>query len=164
MIFVVGPGHGAPGILSCLWLEGSLGHFYPQYANDKDGLHQLISTFSTSAGLPRLVSCITKHDFVLSVMLTFSVISTLRLPVQSTKEASWDMLWLFLSVQLWTTRISLSPAWWAMVRQRLGQQPREFIFPMPRLPIYIADQRTAHGMQSSILTLQNREPCSPFCM
>lgn len=52
MLFVVGPGHGAPAILSCLWLEGSLGHFYPQYKNDKDGLHQLVSTFSTSAGLP----------------------------------------------------------------------------------------------------------------
>ncbi|OJJ85644.1 putative phosphoketolase [Aspergillus glaucus CBS 516.65] len=52
ILYVVGPGHGAPGILSCLWLEGSLGRFYPHYARDKDGLHNLISTFSTTAGLP----------------------------------------------------------------------------------------------------------------
>ncbi|KAH8423805.1 putative phosphoketolase [Aspergillus melleus] len=52
MLFVVGPGHGAPALLSCLWLEGSLGKFYPQYSRDAEGLRNLISTFSTSAGLP----------------------------------------------------------------------------------------------------------------
>jgi len=55
MLFVVGPGHGAPGILAALWLEGSLEKFYPEYSRDSKGLHQLISTFSTTAGLPRLV-------------------------------------------------------------------------------------------------------------
>ncbi|CCX30442.1 phosphoketolase [Pyronema domesticum] len=52
MIFVVGPGHGAPGILSSLWLEGSLGHFYPQYSRDKNGLENLIKGFSTPEGFP----------------------------------------------------------------------------------------------------------------
>ncbi|KAL2827079.1 XFP N-terminal domain-containing protein [Aspergillus cavernicola] len=52
MLFVVGPGHGAPAVLATLWLEGSLGKFYPEYGKDKAGLHNLISTFSTSAGLP----------------------------------------------------------------------------------------------------------------
>ncbi|OQD77846.1 hypothetical protein PENDEC_c002G01690 [Penicillium decumbens] len=52
MLFVVGPGHGAPGILAALWLEGSLEKFYPEYSRDSKGLHQLISTFSTTAGLP----------------------------------------------------------------------------------------------------------------
>jgi xylulose-5-phosphate/fructose-6-phosphate phosphoketolase len=53
MLYVVGPGHGAPALLASLWLEGSLGKFYPQYTKDKEGLRNLISTFSTSAGLPR---------------------------------------------------------------------------------------------------------------
>lgn len=52
MLYVVGPGHGAPALLASLWLEGSLGKFYPEYTKDKEGLHNLISTFSTSAGLP----------------------------------------------------------------------------------------------------------------
>ncbi|GKZ78218.1 hypothetical protein AnigIFM56816_001604 [Aspergillus niger] len=52
MLYVVGPGHGAPAILASLWLEGSLEKFYPHYSRDMDGLHELISTFSTSAGLP----------------------------------------------------------------------------------------------------------------
>lgn len=53
MVLVVGPGHGAPGILASLWLEGSLARFFEQYTQDNRGLTELISTFSTSAGLPR---------------------------------------------------------------------------------------------------------------
>ncbi|KAJ5541487.1 hypothetical protein N7494_006563 [Penicillium frequentans] len=52
MLYVVGPGHGAPGILAALWLEGSLEKFYPEYSRNAQGLHNLVSTFSTTAGLP----------------------------------------------------------------------------------------------------------------
>ncbi|CRG85902.1 hypothetical protein PISL3812_02905 [Talaromyces islandicus] len=52
MLYVVGPGHGAPAILACLWLEGSLEKFYPQFSRDADGLARLISTFSTTGGPP----------------------------------------------------------------------------------------------------------------
>ncbi|OQE19828.1 hypothetical protein PENSTE_c014G05464 [Penicillium steckii] len=52
MLYVVGPGHGAPAILASLWLEGSLEKFYPQYSRDATGLHNLVSSFSTTAGLP----------------------------------------------------------------------------------------------------------------
>merc|ERR1711939_775229 len=51
-IYVVGPGHGAPAILASLWLEGSLEKFYPQYAQNKQGLHNLITGFSTPHGFP----------------------------------------------------------------------------------------------------------------
>ncbi|OKL60375.1 hypothetical protein UA08_04092 [Talaromyces atroroseus] len=49
---LVGPGHGAPGILASVWLEGSLEKFFPEYSRDTKGLARLISTFSTTAGLP----------------------------------------------------------------------------------------------------------------
>jgi len=52
MIFVVGPGHGAPAILASLWIEGSLARFYPQYSLDGQGLNRLISGFSTPGGFP----------------------------------------------------------------------------------------------------------------
>jgi xylulose-5-phosphate/fructose-6-phosphate phosphoketolase len=52
MIFVVRPRHSAPGILSSVWLEGSLGHFYKQYSRDKKGLEALITGFSTPKGFP----------------------------------------------------------------------------------------------------------------
>lgn len=56
MIYVVGPGHGAPAILSSLWLEGTLAKFYPKYSNDKQGLHNLITGFSTPSGFPSHIS------------------------------------------------------------------------------------------------------------
>jgi xylulose-5-phosphate/fructose-6-phosphate phosphoketolase len=52
MVYVVGPGHGAPSILANLWLEGSLARFYPHCSNDRKGLHTLISGFSTTGGFP----------------------------------------------------------------------------------------------------------------
>jgi xylulose-5-phosphate/fructose-6-phosphate phosphoketolase len=52
MLYVVGPGHGAPSILANLWLEGSLGKFYPECGRDEKGLHNLITGFSTTGGFP----------------------------------------------------------------------------------------------------------------
>ncbi|KAL6864249.1 D-xylulose 5-phosphate/D-fructose 6-phosphate phosphoketolase [Trichoderma novae-zelandiae] len=53
MLFVVGPGHGAPAALACLWLEGSLERFYPdRYRTDREGLQNLITGFSTPGGFP----------------------------------------------------------------------------------------------------------------
>ncbi|GAO46483.1 phosphoketolase [Saitoella complicata NRRL Y-17804] len=56
MIFVTGPGHGAPAILASLWLENSLHRFYPQYARNQDGLANLIKGFSWPGGFPSHVS------------------------------------------------------------------------------------------------------------
>ncbi|KAK7205056.1 phosphoketolase [Myxozyma melibiosi] len=52
MIYVVGPGHGAPAILANLWIEDSLGAFIPQYSADKTGLQKLIKSFSWPGGFP----------------------------------------------------------------------------------------------------------------
>ncbi|EGY22224.1 xylulose-5-phosphate phosphoketolase [Verticillium dahliae VdLs.17] len=53
MIYVIGPGHGAPAALASLWLEGSLERFYPeQYPVNKEGLSNLISGFSVPGGFP----------------------------------------------------------------------------------------------------------------
>ena len=52
MLYVVGPGHGAPAILANLWLEGSLSKFYPECSNDTKGLSKLIENFSTTGGFP----------------------------------------------------------------------------------------------------------------
>src|SRR5271156_7071914 len=53
MIYLIGPGHGAPAALACAWLDGSLERFYPQYSRNATGLCNLISGFSTPGGLPR---------------------------------------------------------------------------------------------------------------
>ncbi|TFK49509.1 D-xylulose 5-phosphate/D-fructose 6-phosphate phosphoketolase [Heliocybe sulcata] len=51
-LYVIGPGHGAPGYLSCLWLEDSLSKFYSEYTRDMKGLHRLITKFSLPGGFP----------------------------------------------------------------------------------------------------------------
>jgi len=56
MFFVVGPGHGAPAVLSCLWLEDSFCPFYPDLPRNKAGLTKLIKGFSTPSGFPSHVS------------------------------------------------------------------------------------------------------------
>ena len=54
IMFVIGPGHGAPAALASLWLEGSMERFYPErYPTNQDGLHNLITGFSTPGGFPR---------------------------------------------------------------------------------------------------------------
>ncbi|KIJ44413.1 hypothetical protein M422DRAFT_228537 [Sphaerobolus stellatus SS14] len=55
-LFVTGPGHGAPGVLSCLWLEGSLVRFIPKYSIDKQGAHNLCAGFSHPSGFPSHVN------------------------------------------------------------------------------------------------------------
>ncbi|KAK7214551.1 hypothetical protein V2G26_002554 [Clonostachys chloroleuca] len=53
MIYVIGPGHGAPAALAALWLEGSLEKFYAnRYPVSKEGLRKLITGFSTPSGFP----------------------------------------------------------------------------------------------------------------
>ncbi|KAL1744164.1 XFP N-terminal domain-containing protein [Schizophyllum fasciatum] len=52
VVYVVGPGHGAPGILAALWLEGALQAFYPKYTRDYAGLQKLITQFSVPGGFP----------------------------------------------------------------------------------------------------------------
>ncbi|KAH8926340.1 phosphoketolase [Atractiella rhizophila] len=51
-IFVTGPGHGAPSVLSCLYLEGTITHFYPQYSLDKKGFEKFTHDFSFPKGFP----------------------------------------------------------------------------------------------------------------
>ncbi|EIN09769.1 phosphoketolase [Punctularia strigosozonata HHB-11173 SS5] len=55
-LYVVGPGHGAPALLACLWLEDSLAPFYPSYPRTTSGLHSLVSRFSCPGGFPSHVN------------------------------------------------------------------------------------------------------------
>jgi len=67
-LYVVGPGHGAPAILSCLWLEDSLSTFLPEYPRDNVGLKKLISRFSAPGGFPRYVH--STHSYAFSHLYT----------------------------------------------------------------------------------------------
>ncbi len=51
MIFLAGPGHGAPGVLSPAYLEGTYSEIYPEKSLDVDGLHMFLHDFSFPGGI-----------------------------------------------------------------------------------------------------------------
>jgi xylulose-5-phosphate/fructose-6-phosphate phosphoketolase len=46
MIFVAGPGHGAPGVLGPAYLEGTYSEIYPDKSEDVDGMRRFFKQFS----------------------------------------------------------------------------------------------------------------------
>jgi xylulose-5-phosphate/fructose-6-phosphate phosphoketolase len=46
VIFLAGPGHGAPGVLGPVWLEGTYGEIYPEKGQDLAGLRAFFRDFS----------------------------------------------------------------------------------------------------------------------
>ncbi|VAX04523.1 Xylulose-5-phosphate phosphoketolase @ Fructose-6-phosphate phosphoketolase [hydrothermal vent metagenome] len=52
MIYVTGPGHGAPGIVANTWLEGSYSELYPTITRDAQGMQKLFRQFSFPGGIP----------------------------------------------------------------------------------------------------------------
>ncbi|MEN3014631.1 MAG: phosphoketolase family protein [bacterium] len=50
-MIVVGPGHGAPGYIAPLYLEGTLSKYYPHFSQDEEGLRNLFKSFSFPGGL-----------------------------------------------------------------------------------------------------------------
>jgi xylulose-5-phosphate/fructose-6-phosphate phosphoketolase len=46
MIFIAGPGHGAPGVLGPTYLEGTYSEVYPDKSEDREGLQKFFKQFS----------------------------------------------------------------------------------------------------------------------
>jgi xylulose-5-phosphate/fructose-6-phosphate phosphoketolase len=56
IIYITGPGHGAPAILANVYLEGTYSEIYPQVTQDETGMRLLFQQFSTPGGVPSHVS------------------------------------------------------------------------------------------------------------
>ena len=52
VIFVAGPGHGAPGIVANTFLEGTYSELYPNIPQTEEGLRLLFKQFSFPGGIP----------------------------------------------------------------------------------------------------------------
>jgi xylulose-5-phosphate/fructose-6-phosphate phosphoketolase len=50
-IFLAGPGHGAPGVLAPVYLEGAYSEVYPNKAEDEEGLQLFFKEFSFPGGI-----------------------------------------------------------------------------------------------------------------
>src|SRR5450631_3677739 len=51
MIFLAGPGHGAPGVLAPIYLEGTYSEIYPDKSQDESGLREFFRQFSFPGGI-----------------------------------------------------------------------------------------------------------------
>jgi xylulose-5-phosphate/fructose-6-phosphate phosphoketolase len=52
VLYVSGPGHGGPGIVANVYLEGTYTEVYPHISQDGDGLRKLFRQFSFPGGIP----------------------------------------------------------------------------------------------------------------
>src|SRR5690349_20535996 len=56
MIYVIGPGHGGPGLVAASYLEGSYSETYSDITQDEDGMGRLFQQFSFPGGIPSHVA------------------------------------------------------------------------------------------------------------
>ena len=52
VLFIAGPGHGAPGLIANTWLEGTYSELYPDVSQDEPGMCRLFRQFSFPGGIP----------------------------------------------------------------------------------------------------------------
>src|SRR5579885_924371 len=52
VLFIAGPGHGAPAVIANAWLEGTYSELYPEVSQDADGMRRLFRQFSFPGGIP----------------------------------------------------------------------------------------------------------------
>src|SRR5438270_10594005 len=55
-MYVIGPGHGGPGIVANAWLEGTYSEVYPHISFDAEGMRRLFRQFSFPGGIPSHVA------------------------------------------------------------------------------------------------------------
>ena len=55
-MYVIGPGHGGPGIVANAWLEGTYSERYPSITLDAEGMRRLFRQFSFPGGIPSHVA------------------------------------------------------------------------------------------------------------
>jgi xylulose-5-phosphate/fructose-6-phosphate phosphoketolase len=56
MIYIIGPGHGGPGLVAHTYLEGSYTETYPNIERSRSGLQRLFRQFSWPYGIPSHVA------------------------------------------------------------------------------------------------------------
>jgi xylulose-5-phosphate/fructose-6-phosphate phosphoketolase len=56
MIYIIGPGHGGPGIVANTWLEGTYSEIYPNISQDEEGMKKMFRQFSFPGGIPSHVA------------------------------------------------------------------------------------------------------------
>lgn len=56
MMYIIGPGHGGPGVVANTYLEGTYSEIYPNISQDEEGIKKLFKQFSFPGGIPSHVA------------------------------------------------------------------------------------------------------------
>jgi xylulose-5-phosphate/fructose-6-phosphate phosphoketolase len=56
MMYIIGPGHGGPGLVAAAYLEGTYSEVYPDITLDTEGMRRLFTQFSFPGGIPSHVA------------------------------------------------------------------------------------------------------------
>ena len=56
MVYIIGPGHGGPGIVANVYMEGTYSEVYPNISQDEEGMQRLFKQFSFPGGIPSHVA------------------------------------------------------------------------------------------------------------
>ena len=56
MMYIIGPGHGGPGLVASAWLEGTYSEIYSHIGFDEEGMERLFTQFSFPGGIPSHVA------------------------------------------------------------------------------------------------------------
>ncbi len=56
MMYIIGPGHGGPGLVAAAWLDGTYSEVYPDITRDAAGMDRLFTQFSFPGGVPSHVA------------------------------------------------------------------------------------------------------------
>ncbi|GAB6854402.1 phosphoketolase family protein [Asaia astilbis] len=59
VLFIAGPGHGAPGVVAATYLEGTYSEYFPEISQDNEGVGRLVKQFSFPGGIPSHVAATT---------------------------------------------------------------------------------------------------------
>lgn len=51
VLYIAGPGHGAPGVVASTYLEGTYSELYPEISQDNEGLRRFVRQFSFPGGI-----------------------------------------------------------------------------------------------------------------
>ncbi|MDE3019198.1 MAG: phosphoketolase, partial [Nitrospirota bacterium] len=56
VVYIAGPGHGGPGLVANVYLEGTYSEVYPHISQDEEGMQRLFKQFSFPGGIPSHVA------------------------------------------------------------------------------------------------------------
>ena len=56
VIYIIGPGHGGPGLVANAYLERTYSEVYPHISQDEEGMRRLFKQFSFPGGIPSHVA------------------------------------------------------------------------------------------------------------